>query len=103
MMVGMATAKTITAEDLAEMSAVAFYTPSKTDVPDKIWIDFYQGVNFIRAAWASGITAERIAKLEALQGMLAKRYRGRFVAVAYWTEPSWEDVDAHAAALQAVK
>jgi hypothetical protein len=66
-------------------------------------VDGYQGVNFIRAAWASGITADRIAKLESLQRALAKRIRQRFVAVAYWSEPTWEEIDARAAALQAVR
>lgn len=103
-MAGMGAAKPqISADELAEMSAVAFYSPGRTDVPDKIWVDNYGGVSFIRAAWGSGITADRIAKLEALQGMLGKRYRGRFVAVAYWSDPTWEEIDAWAAALQLVK
>ena len=89
--------------ELAEMAAVAFRVTAKADIPEKIWIDGYQGTAFLRATWSDGITAKRIDQLQELQRLVAAAYLIEVVAVAYWVDMPWSEVDARAAALQAVQ
>lgn len=89
-------------QDLAEMAAVAFRTRERDEIPDKIWIDGYGGVAFLRATWSSGITAARIDRLQDLQQLVAAAYRIEVVAVAYWQDMTWQEIDARAAALRDV-
>lgn len=89
--------------ELAEMAAVAFRVTSKDDIPDKIWIDGYQGTAFLRATWGDGITAKRVDQLQDLQQLVAAAYLIEVVAVAYWRDMPWSEIDARAAALQAVE
>lgn len=61
--------------ELAEMAAVAFRVTAKADIPEKIWIDGYQGTAFLRATWSDGITAKRIDQLQNLQQLVAAAIR----------------------------
>jgi hypothetical protein len=90
-------------QDLAEMAAVAFRDSVKADIPEKIWVDGYGGVAFLRATWGDGITAKRVDKLQALQQLLAAGYEIEVVAVAYWHDMPWDRIDGMASALQTVR
>lgn len=91
-------------QDLAEMAAVAFQPVNGTDdIPEKIWVDAYHEVAYVRAAWAGGINADRIDRLQILQRLLAKSYDLEVVAVAYWQDMPWSEIDARAAALREVQ
>jgi hypothetical protein len=90
-------------QDLAEMAAVAFRGDDHADIPEKLWCDQYGGTVFVRAAWANGITAQRAGHLEDLRDLVAHAYQVEAVAVAYWLDMPWDEIDAHAKALQAVE
>ncbi len=94
---------TITTDELAQYSAAAFSTPGGRDIPEKIWCDQFGGVPFIRAAWADGITPNRIGQLEELKTALEQNYQVEWVAVAYFADMSWRKIDRLAARLQAVR
>jgi hypothetical protein len=90
-------------QDLAEMAAVAFRGDDRDDIPEKLWVDQYGETVFVRAAWSSGITARRTTHLEELRDLVAAAYRVEAVAVAYWQDLEWDEIDAHAHALQGVR
>jgi hypothetical protein len=90
-------------QDLAEMAAVAFRGDDYQDIPEKLWADQYGGTIFVRAAWANGLTARRTGHLEDLRDLVAETYRVPAVAVAYWNDLEWSEIDAHAHALQGVQ
>lgn len=89
-------------QKLADLAGIAFRGVESADIPEKIWVDGYQDTAFVRAAWASGITARRIDRLQDLQLLLADEYGLDFVAVAYWQDMGWDEIDTRAAALKAV-
>ena len=84
--------------ELAEMAAVAFRTRDRDEIPEKIWIDGYGGTAFLRATWSDGITANRVDRLQDLQELVAAAYQIEVVAVAYWQDMPWSEIDARAAA-----
>lgn len=92
----------LTQEELAQEAATAF-APYVDDIPDKIWVDQYEGTPFVRAAWADGLNGIRIERLEALQTRLSERYGVPFVAVAYWHDHTWREVDRWAEELKRVR
>lgn len=87
---------------LAELAAIAFQTSDQSEIPDKIWIDSYGGVAYLRAAWSTGLTVPRIDMLQDLRHLVAEAYQIEVVAVAYERDMTWPEIDARAAALQAV-
>ena len=99
----MAAMLTIERNDLAELAAVAFHGDGVDDIPEKIWCDAYENVVFVRATWASGLTARRTDHLELLRDLVADTYRVEASAVAYWHDMTWEQIDALAAVLQLVR
>lgn len=92
----------LTQDQLANYAAVAF-APHRDDVPDKIWVNEYQGTPYVRAAWADGLNGIRIERLERLQARLSDEFGMAFVAVAYWHDHTWPEVDRWAADLQRVQ
>ena len=94
--------RTIDQNDLAELAAVAFEGDSTDDIPEKIWCDAYQDVVFVRATWSGGLTAKRTGHLEDLRDLVAASYRVQAVAVAYWADMAWDEVDELAIDLQKV-
>ena len=92
----------LTQEQLAT-AAAAVFVDHQSDVPDKLWVDTYEDAAFVRAAWGTGLTCIRIDRLEALQAWLSTTYGKPFVAVAYWHDHDWTEVDAWAAALKRVR
>lgn len=89
--------------DLAELAAMAFGGDDKSDIPEKIWVDSYGGVMFVRSTWADGLTAGRTEHLERLRDLLAIEYAVEVVAVAYERDLGWDEIDARARALQGVQ
>jgi len=90
-------------KELAEMAAIAFQGDGLSDVPEKIWCDEYGGTLFVRASWADGITAHRTNCLEDLRDLVAAAYRVEAVAVAYWRDMDWTEIDDMARVLQGVQ
>ena len=90
-------------KELAEMAAVAFQGDDVSDVPEKIWCDTYGGVVFVRASWGDGINAHRTNCLEDLRDLVAAAYKVEAVAVAYWRDMEWSEIDAMARDLQGVR
>lgn len=90
-------------QDLAELAAVAFQGDDKADIPEKIWLDQFGGTVFVRATWENGLTSRRTGHLEYLRDLVAQTYQVDAVAVAYWNDMAWPDIDLIAAALQHVR
>ena len=90
-------------QELAELAAAAFRGSQKQDVPEKLWVDSYGGVLFIRAAWGDGLTAGRTEALEYLRDLLAQEYVVEVVAVAYERDLDWSEIDRRSQALQGVE
>jgi hypothetical protein len=90
-------------ETLAKLAAVAFHGDELADIPEKIWVDCYEGVAFVRASWATGLTAHRTNCLEELRDMVALAYQVDAVAVAYWRDLPWDQINQMAQELQGVR
>jgi len=95
----------ISKDELAKLAGAYFLRARPEDVPAKLWLDCYWAAEqvYLRATFDTKLCNAKLVRLKALAQGLTAAYGIGVVAVAYPDDADWDEVEARADALNAVR
>lgn len=86
----------ISQDALAGIAGRVFVDSPTDDIPEKLWLDYWQGgdQHYLRAIFNTEASGVVLLLLAEVSRRLGKRYGVTFVSVAYSDRYTWEEVEA---------
>ena len=86
----------ISQDELARIAGRVFVDSPTEDVPEKLWLDYWEGgdQHYLRAIFSRDASGVVLLLLSEVSRRLGKRYEVGLVSVAYSDRYTWEEVEA---------